>query len=203
MGFCLNCYCNEVLFKVIQLIISPLITGSTDPRCDQQQPETGDISQSEAAIVTIDQSEAGTRCCESSMGPQQGPVDSPQLGVSSASPGLSRPRDTEELTSPAPINLYISEAGDYNYSVSGQCHSMFPTIPQESVQLSSSHPSVMLNTCLLFTQVSILSSSSVRRPWAHIFISLLPSVDSALLRCHITPQCVTMSLSLSYLSGGQ
>ena len=52
------------------------------------------------------------------MGPQQGPVDSPQLGVSSH--GLSRPRDLEELTSPAPINLYISEAGDYNQSVSGQ-----------------------------------------------------------------------------------
>ena len=48
------------------------------------------------------------------MGPQQGSVDSPQLGVS-----LSRPRDLEELTSPAPINLYISEAGDYNQSVSG------------------------------------------------------------------------------------
>ena len=53
------------------------------------------------------------------MGPQQGPVDSPQLGVSSNT-GLSRPRDLEELTSPAPINLYISEAGDYNHSVSGQ-----------------------------------------------------------------------------------
>ena len=55
------------------------------------------------------------------MGPQQGPVDSPQLAVSSNT-GLSRPRDLEELTSPAPINLYISEAGDYNHSVSGQCN---------------------------------------------------------------------------------
>ena len=59
------------------------------------------------------------------MGPQQGPVDSPhtQLGVIS-SPGLSRPRDLEEVTSPelsaAPCDLYISEAGDYNHSVSGQ-----------------------------------------------------------------------------------
>ena len=53
-------------------------------------------------------------------------MDSPhtQLGVIS-SPVLSRPRDLEEVTSPelsaAPINLYISEAGDYNHSVSGQC----------------------------------------------------------------------------------
>ena len=87
------------------------------------------ISQSEDIIGPSDQSEAGiasVRCYQSSMGPQQGPVDSPhtQLGVIS-SPVLSRPRDLEEVTSPelsaAPINLYISEAGDYNHSVSGQC----------------------------------------------------------------------------------
>ena len=44
MSICLNCYCNEALFKVIQLIISTLFlitsrclqVAETDPRCDQQ-----------------------------------------------------------------------------------------------------------------------------------------------------------------------
>ena len=60
-------------------------------------------------------------CYQSSMGPQQGPVDSPRLGVSSlaSSPDLSRPRNLQETV--APIKLYISEAGDYNHSAqSGQ-----------------------------------------------------------------------------------
>ena len=118
------------------------------------------------------------------MGPQQGSVDSPhspQLGVIS-SPSLSRRPDLEEVTShelrSAPINLYISEAGDYNHSVSGQCSAnqrpplapsdqsearnfqlIFPQSERGEEEPSNirSRPSVMLNTCLLFAQVSILS----------------------------------------------
>ena len=63
------------------------------------------------------------------MGPQQGPVDSPRLGVSSlaSSPDLSRPRNLQETV--APIKLYISEAGDYNHSAqSGQSY-MYKYMP--------------------------------------------------------------------------